>query len=87
LKPKYSTKGTNQDSRATWVTRGHKKNLRGAQTYGSPSSQEYKDNYERIFGVRELPGVPDCTHDYTSEEGSLLKACKHCDRPLTMDAR
>ena len=67
-------------------THGVKKNLRGAQTYAPPHSKAFRDNYDRIFGEKKMPGEP-CVHDYKAEDGSILTACRHCNRPLTMDSR
>ena len=40
-----------------------KKNLRGAETYATPATPTYRDNYDRIFGKKaEEPAPPACTH-------------------------
>ena len=68
----------------------HLKNYRGATNYFFPAKPEYRENYDKIFGRKTELGAPcpDGKHDYKGDEqGTLLTACKHCGRPLTMDSR
>lgn len=67
-------------------TTGFKKNLRGAQTYASPATPAYRDNYERIFGSQKKEPER-CEHDYKADDGGIRKSCRFCGRELNMDSR
>lgn len=65
-----------------------KKNLRGADTYAMPSTPQYRDNYDRIFGKREADpatkqeehalGVAPCEHKTKVKYGNGVIQCTVC---------
>mgnify|MGYP001168743571 CR=1 FL=1 len=45
----------------------HLKNYRGATNYFTPSTDKYRDNYDRIFGSKDKPAEPEtpvCGHTW-----------------------
>lgn len=67
----------------------HLKNYRGATNYFFPANQDYRDNYDRIFGKKDKATAGACEHEFAEANVSkdmqdVTAVCTRCGTEVVL---